>query len=161
MPNLLDALKQSISTASPAGVQPAYSPDILNDFVKKYGSLDKATEAIQAARAGEASADPSLTALSPEQRAQYDRYTNFAQMAQQAPQNPVAKAALLGGGLANMAATDISKMTGADKLLSTLYNKIYGGGGGEGGDTQFFGGKDESAPNLVPNLLAAYRGFTR
>jgi hypothetical protein len=108
--------------------------------------------AVQSARYNEAGADPRLLALSPEDRAALDRYTTFAQMAE----DGVGPIGYL-GGMANMAATEGFKaIPGAQEAASAVWNYLQGTPDG----ASFFGGADQSKPNLA-NLIAAHYGYTR
>lgn len=139
----------------PPDVAIGESPDIMQDLLRRYGSLDKLTTAIQAARAGEASADPRLVDLTPEQRAQIDRYTNFAQMGRM-PGGALTRGARLGGGLLAMLASDAFKaVPGANRAASAAWNRLQGTPEG----ASFFGGKDVSKPRPLTNLAASYYGW--
>lgn len=129
-----------------------YSPERLDDEVRARGGVQPAMAAVQAARYREAGADPTLLAMSPEDRAALDRYTTFAQMAE----DGVGPIGYL-GGMANMAAAEAFKaIPGAQTAASAAWNYLKGTPDG----AQFFGGQDQSRPNLA-NLIAAHYGYTR
>jgi hypothetical protein len=130
------------------------SPDILKDYESQAGGVEPLMAQVLAARYGEASADPSLKAMTPEDRAILDRYANFALLSQQST-NPIEAGANYLGGMGAMAATESLKyakpLQGA---ASSAWNALTGG------NAQFFGGKDTSSPSIA-NLLAAHYGFMR
>lgn len=137
-------------------VAPGWSPDLMEDIVSRLGGPEQAMSAILAARMGEASANPQLRAMTPEQRAQLDRYANFAVMAQNGG-NPIVRAANYLGGMGAMAATEAFKaIPGANTGASAAWNTVTGNPGGQ----QFFGGSDVSEPSLA-NIAAAHWGYVR
>lgn len=132
-------------------VEPGFSPDIMADYAQQFGGMNELMEAVQAARAGEAAADPRLTSLTPEQRAALDRYTNFAAFRKESGGGAIPFL----GGLGLMAATEGFKMIpGADRAASAVWNRLKGTPKAD----SFFGGKDQSKPGLQ-NLAAAYYGW--
>lgn len=130
------------------------SPETLRSIELDAGGVEPLMEKVLAARYGEASADPKLLALTPEDRALIDRYANFALLAQQS-ENPVTAGVNYLGGMGAMAATEALKMAQPlQDAASGAWNAITGG------NKPFFGGRDVSGPS-IGNLLAAHYGFVR
>lgn len=134
-----------------------YSPEQLEDWTQRFGGVDPLMERVQSARYREASADPALLDLTPENRAALDRYTTFAKMREQSS-NPLESAANYVGGMGAMAATEALKAARpAQRVASAIWSAVSGG---KQSDPQFFGGQDTSGPSLA-NLLAAHYGYVR
>lgn len=132
------------------------SPELLRDAEKKAGGIDPLMQKVQSARYREASADPDLMAMSPQDRAALDRYTTFAKLGANS-RNPVEAGVNYLGGMGAMAATEGMKYArpvqrGASKAWNALM--------GTPNAPPFFGGEDTSEPNIA-NLLASHYGFKR
>ncbi len=143
--------------AAPKISQLGLSPDLLEDYIKKFGSPEKLMEEILKARHGEKGADSRLLKLSSTDRSALDRFANFALMRKQ-PGGPLAQGAKYLGGMGAMAVTEAMKASPAlMQGASTAWRKMTGG---SEEDQPFFGGSDVSKPSLS-NLTSAHYGFWR
>lgn len=130
------------------------SPELLEDEVRRLGGIDPLMAGVQSARYREMGADPTLVAMSPEDRAALDRYTTFARLRERSG-NPVSAGINYLGGMGAMAATEAMKYA---QPVQAAASRAWGAL--TGSETPFFGGADTSEPNLA-NLLASHYGFTR